>query len=276
MSSALKEAKTDKSNHCSPATIPHDMVKKVISDAREFVRGCKEDLELLSFLKKYEHLKFKKKYLSEIIRSKGQNFILDFPLFWQRRIKSYSDVVLAIVISILFLPVIAVVALAVKLTSKGPIVYSQERVGKHGKRFMIYKFRSMRLDAEDASGPVWAKDNDSRLTSIGSLLRKAHLDELPQLINVLKGEMSIIGPRPERPFFVEELKKSIPNYERRLDVKPGITGLAQVRHKYDETVEDVKRKIRYDIVYIKKMCLMLDIKVLFWTIGVVFTGKGAH
>ncbi len=170
-----------------------------------------------------------------------------------------------------------IVAAAVKVTSKGPIFYKQERVGKKGKTFDIYKFRTMRLDAEKISGPTWATENDPRLTCIGGFLRKAHLDELPQIINVFKGEMSIVGPRPERPFFLlRNCKKDIDNYVGRLAVKPGITGLAQVKHKYDETIDDVKKKVRYDILYIKKMCLILDLKVLMWTVGVVLTGKGAR
>jgi exopolysaccharide biosynthesis polyprenyl glycosylphosphotransferase len=247
-----------------------------VSAAKDFVVGCKDDLEMISFIRKFENKKKQTKSLKFILQEKVAFFIHDFPIYWRSQVKSYYDFIFSFVLFVLFLPIIFCVALAVRLTSKGPVFYKQERVGKNGQSFMIYKFRSMRVDAETVCGPVWAKDNDPRLTVIGSFLRKSHLDELPQLINVIKGEMSLIGPRPERPFFVEELKKKIPNYEKRLQVKPGITGLAQVRHKYDETIDDVKRKIKYDIVYIKKMCLLLDLKVLAWTVGVVFTGKGAH
>jgi len=140
----------------------------------------------------------------------------------------------------------------------------------------MFKFRTMKVDAEKDSGPVWARANDNRVTLIGKFLRKAHIDEIPQFINVIRGEMSIIGPRPERPAFVEKFKEEIPEYEKRLQVKPGITGLAQVWHRYDETLEDVKKKIKYDLLYIKKICLWTDIRILFRTVRVVITGEGAR
>lgn len=186
------------------------------------------------------------------------------------------DVAVSSVAIIILSPVLLIVSLLVKLTSRGPIVYSQTRVGQDGELFTIYKFRTMRTDAEKETGPVWAKANDNRLTSIGNFLRKSHLDELPQFVNVLKGEMSLIGPRPERPVFVEEFKKSIPHYENRLAVKPGITGLAQVWHRYDETIEDVKKKIKYDLLYIKNVCLWTDIRIALRTVRVMVTGEGAR
>jgi len=134
----------------------------------------------------------------------------------------------------------------------------------------------MKVGAEKNSGPIWAKENDKRISPIGNFLRKSHFDELPQIFNVLKGEMSIIGPRPERPFFVNKLKTEIPMYLDRLNVKPGITGLAQVRNRYDENLEDVKRKVKYDKLYIKKMSFYLDFKVLLWTAIVILTGKGVR
>ncbi len=185
------------------------------------------------------------------------------------------DIVGSIIGLIVLSPVIALTALLIKLTSKGPIFYSQIRVGKDGRNFSIYKFRSMRTDAEQGSGPVWASKNDSRITPIGALIRKTRIDEIPQFVNVLKGDMSIIGPRPERPSFVEKLKKEIPDYEKRLDVKPGITGLAQVWHHYDESIADVRKKIKYDILYIKNICLWTDVSILFRTVRVVLTGAGA-
>ncbi len=191
-------------------------------------------------------------------------------------IKRMLDIVGALVALIIFFPLMLIIAIMVKLTSKGPIIYSQTRVGKDGKLFQIYKFRTMKKDAEKDTGPVWAVAGDSRLTPIGGFLRKTHLDELPQFINVLKGEMSIIGPRPERPVFVEEFKKLIPDYEKRLSVKPGITGLAQVWYKYDETIHDVQKKLKYDLLYIKKMCLWSDIRIILRTFRVVITGEGAR
>jgi|CXWL01.1.fsa_nt_gi exopolysaccharide biosynthesis polyprenyl glycosylphosphotransferase len=173
-------------------------------------------------------------------------------------------------------PLLLMTGILIKLTSKGPILYSQVRVGKDGKHFQIYKFRTMKMDAEKHTGPVWASKNDNRLTSIGGILRKSRIDEIPQFVNVLKGEMSLVGPRPERPMFVEQLKTQICDYEKRLDVKPGITGLAQVWHRYDETIEDVRKKIKYDVLYIRKACFWTDIRILLRTFRVVFTGAGAR
>ncbi|MFA5087603.1 MAG: exopolysaccharide biosynthesis polyprenyl glycosylphosphotransferase [Candidatus Omnitrophota bacterium] len=185
--------------------------------------------------------------------------------------------ILASIIGIIFLsPLFLITALLVKFTSKGPIIFTQTRVGKNGALFNIYKFRTMRVDAERETGPVWAAQNDNRLIPCGKFLRKAHLDELPQFVNILKGDMSLIGPRPERPVFVEKLKKEIPDYEKRLEVKPGLTGLAQVWHKYDETIEDVKKKVKYDLLYIRKLCLWTDVRILLRTVRVVFTGEGAR
>ena len=191
-------------------------------------------------------------------------------------VKRGIDILGSVIAIVLFSPLVLLVAILVKLTSRGPILYTQTRVGVNGDEFKIYKFRTMRTDAEKDSGPVWAKANDSRLTPIGNFLRKSHIDEIPQFVNVLRGEMSIIGPRPERPIFVEQLKKQIDGYEKRLMVKPGITGLAQVWHRYDETIEDVKKKIRYDLLYIKKMCLWTDVRIMFRTVRVVLTGEGAR
>ncbi|MDE1921614.1 MAG: sugar transferase [Candidatus Omnitrophica bacterium] len=190
-------------------------------------------------------------------------------------IKRIMDVAGAGFGMIVFSPIFLLVAFLVKLTSKGPVFYKQTRVGRNGVNFEIYKFRTMKTDAETKSGPVWARANDSRLTPIGGFLRKAHLDEIPQFINVLKGEMSLIGPRPERPVFVEQFRQQICDYEKRLYVKPGITGLAQVYHRYDQTIEDVKKKIKYDVLYIKRMCLWTDLLIAFRTVRVILTGEGA-
>ena len=134
----------------------------------------------------------------------------------------------------------------------------------------------MKVDAEKDTGPVWAAANDNRITPVGGFLRKMHIDELPQLFNIVRGEMSLIGPRPERPVFVEKFKEEIPNYEQRLAVKPGITGLAQVWHRYDETIEDVKKKLRYDLLYIRRMCFWADFSILLRTVRVVVSGEGAR
>ena len=189
--------------------------------------------------------------------------------------KRALDILMSIFALVVLSPIMLLVAILVKLTSKGPIVYSQTRVGQKGDHFEIYKFRTMKIDAEKETGPVWAAQNDNRLTPAGHFLRKTHLDELPQFVNVLKGEMSIIGPRPERPHFVQEFKKIIPAYENRLTVKPGITGLAQVWYRYDETIADVKKKLKYDMLYIKKLCLWADVQIAMRTVRVIFTGEGA-
>jgi lipopolysaccharide/colanic/teichoic acid biosynthesis glycosyltransferase len=182
-------------------------------------------------------------------------------------LKRALDLVGASLLLLVLGPVVLFVAALIKLESKGPAFFSQIRVGKDGKLFRIIKLRTMRADAEKATGPVWARKQDNRITRLGSFLRKAHIDEFPQLINVLRGEMSLIGPRPERPFFVNRFRREIPNYEHRLAVKPGITGLAQVRYKYDESLADVRNKLTYDLVYIKRMSPVMDARILLWTFG---------
>jgi len=169
-----------------------------------------------------------------------------------------------------------IVSIAIKLDSKGPVFYKQERSGLNGKVFNILKFRSMIKDAEKQSGPVWSTKDDPRITRVGRIIRKLRLDEIPQVINVLKGEMSFVGPRPERPYFVEKLSEEIPLYKRRLRVRPGITGWAQVKHKYDESIEDVKTKLRYDLFYIENISLRMDLKIIFRTVFVVLFGKGHY
>ena len=192
-----------------------------------------------------------------------------------KEFKRIFDIIVSAVGLVVAIPAVLFTALIIKVVSPGPAFFTQKRVGCNGKIFTIYKLRSMRIDAEKHTGATWAKENDSRLIRFGKYIRKARLDELPQLLNVLKGEMSIIGPRPERPELIEGLKEVIPDYEKRLQIKPGITGLAQVWHKYDETIQDVKKKIRYDLLYIKKMCFLVDLRILARTMIVVATGRGA-
>lgn len=189
------------------------------------------------------------------------------------KFKRLLDIALSIAGLLLTAPLSAYAAILIKLSSPGPVIYKQNRLGKHGKVFRIYKLRTMFANAENATGAVWAKENDSRVTPVGSILRKTHIDEIPQFINVLKGQMSIVGPRPERPELVRDLKMLVMDYEKRLQVKPGITGLAQVRHKYDETIEDVKKKIKFDLAYIRNMCFLADLRILGRTCVVVLTGK---
>jgi sugar transferase (PEP-CTERM system associated) len=191
-------------------------------------------------------------------------------------IKRVFDIVSASVLIVLSAPLMLITALLIKAESKGPVFYRQERVGLNGSTFMVTKFRSMRTDAEKDGRPQWAQANDSRVTRVGGVIRRVRIDELPQLFNVLKGEMSLVGPRPERPFFVQELTQQIPFYAVRHSVKPGVTGWAQVRYHYGATVEDSQEKLQYDLYYVKNHTLFLDLVVLMETVGVVLTGKGAR
>jgi exopolysaccharide biosynthesis polyprenyl glycosylphosphotransferase len=173
-------------------------------------------------------------------------------------------------------PLFLLLALVVRLTSTGPVFYQQQRVGLRGRVFTVHKFRTMREDAEAETGPVWAaKDGDPRVTPVGRLLRRSRLDELPQLWNVLIGEMSFVGPRPERPEFVTELTKVIPYYGQRHIVRPGLTGWAQVRYTYGASQEDALQKLQFDLYYIKKLSLSLDLYIMFETVKTVLLRKGA-
>jgi len=177
---------------------------------------------------------------------------------------------------IISLPIVLISAFIIKFTSKGPVLYSQTRVGKDGELFELYKLRSMFVDAEDQTGPVWAKEDDPRITPFGKFLRTSRIDEIPQLVNVLKGQMSLIGPRPERPEFVSKLSNEICDYQKRLKIRPGITGLAQIKNSYDSTIKDVRKKVKFDLLYIKRMCFLTDLRILLGTISVVLTGRGAR
>jgi exopolysaccharide biosynthesis polyprenyl glycosylphosphotransferase len=190
--------------------------------------------------------------------------------------KRVLDLVVGIVGLINCLPLMGLVALAVRLDSKGPIIYRQTRLGRMNECFKVLKFRSMRTDAEKVSGPQWASTNDPRVTRIGRTLRKYRLDELPQFINVIRGEMSFVGPRPERPEFVEELRKTIPYYDERHSVRPGLTGWAQVQYSYGASIEDAANKLEYDLFYLKHLSLTFDMAIILQTIRIVFSGRGGR
>jgi sugar transferase (PEP-CTERM system associated) len=191
-------------------------------------------------------------------------------------IKRVFDIFSAALLLVVSAPAMLLAAVAIRLDSPGPALYRQERVGKNGKNFVIIKFRSMRTDSEKDGTPRWAAADDDRVTRIGRIIRRTRIDELPQLFSVLKGDMSLVGPRPERPFFVEQLTQEIPFYSVRHSVKPGVTGWAQVRYQYGATVEDSQEKLQYDLYYVKNHALFLDLQIMLETVRVVLTGKGAR
>jgi exopolysaccharide biosynthesis polyprenyl glycosylphosphotransferase len=193
---------------------------------------------------------------------------------WEEMAKRVLDFMFSLLVLVIGFPLWLLIPLFIKVDSKGSILYRQTRVGRNGRHFKILKFRSMRTDAEKHSGPVWAGKNDPRVTQFGRFLRKTHLDEIPQFVNVLIGDMSLVGPRPERPFFVDKITKEVPLYNHRHRVRPGITGWAQVKHKYDENMEDVRAKIKYDLFYIENLSWRMDLKILFNTLYVMIAGKG--
>jgi sugar transferase (PEP-CTERM system associated) len=196
---------------------------------------------------------------------------------WSRTLgKRLVDVVGALILLAVALPFMVITALLIALESRGPVLYRQERVGLNGKTFNVVKFRSMRTDAEKDGKPQWASLKDDRVTRVGQVIRKLRIDELPQIFCVLKGDMSLIGPRPERPYFVDKLTQEIPYYAVRHSVKPGVTGWAQVRYHYGATVEDSREKLQFDLYYVKNHTLFLDLLVLFETVAVVLTAKGSR
>ncbi|HOT95764.1 MAG TPA: sugar transferase [bacterium] len=193
---------------------------------------------------------------------------------WEKTVKRLMDVFFSLGFLILATPLFLLLALLIKLESPGPVFFKQKRVGKNGAAFTILKFRTMIKDAERYTGPVWAGKRDPRITRLGRIMRKLRLDELPQFINVLSGEMSLVGPRPERPYFVEKLKREYPYYLRRLKVKPGITGWAQVKGEYDTSIEEAREKLAYDLYYIENMSLRMDLRILLYTVAVMLRFKG--
>lgn len=208
---------------------------------------------------RYEHLRI----IEGIYIAEKNNYIL---------LKRILESIMSICGILILSPVLIIISILIKIDSKGPIIYSQERLGVNGKRFRVLKFRSMVVDAEKG-GPQWAKKDDNRVTKFGHFIRKTRIDELPQLLNILRGDMGIIGPRPERPIFTEKFSEEIPNFRDRLVVRPGLTGWAQVNGGYDITPRE---KFELDMYYIKNMSVLLDMKILVKTVRVVITGEGAR
>lgn len=227
--------------------------------------------EATSWLEKISgRIEVEQLYPSWFIFAEGFRFSTINRIF--RRIVNFTAALIGLVIA---LPLIPFIALTVKLTSKGPVLYRQQRVGRGDKIFYCFKFRTMRQDAEADTGATWATDDDPRITQVGKYLRLLRLDEIPQLWCVLKGDMHFVGPRPERPEFVEWLSREIPYYNLRHVVRPGITGWAQVQYKYGNTLEDAREKLQFDLFYIKNASLGLDLLILFQTIKIVLLGRGA-
>ena len=218
-------------------------------------------------LKRIDISNLDESWLAEIDRRREPRFIA--------LMTRLGDIVTSIVFLVVMLPIMLLVALLVRLDSPGPVLYRQERVGLNGKPFTLLKFRSMRVNAE-ARGPAWAEQRDPRVTRVGSFMRRARIDELPQLFNILRGEMSFIGPRPERPHFVEQLAQAIPFYRERARVKPGLTGWAQVNYPYGASVEDARAKLSYDLYYVKNRSPLLDLLILFSTVRVILFQEGAR
>ena len=234
----------------------------------------------LSGLQFYNYLEFYEMYENKLpVSHLSSKWFLEnsgFEIYYNNfnlRVKRLLDLIFAIIIGICTLPLMIMAAIIVKLESKGPIFFVQERIGEGNKKFNIIKFRSMTTDAEK-NGPQWASKNDNRVTRWGKIMRATRIDELPQLWNVLRGEMSFVGPRPEREYFIQQLEKEIPYYNLRHTVKPGLTGWAQVMYPYGASVEDTYRKLQYDLYYIKHHDIIFDIKVLLKTITIVIFGKG--
>ena len=191
-------------------------------------------------------------------------------------LKRIEDIVLSSLMLITLSPLLIIVSILIKIDSKGPVLFSQDRVGMHKKEYMMHKFRSMVVDAEKLTGPVWAGDNDQRVTRVGRFIRKYRIDELPQLWEVLTGKMSLVGPRPERKHFTDQLEEQIPYYDQRFNVKPGLTGWAQVSYDYGATIEDAVEKLNYELFYIKNMSLAMDVVIILKTVKTVLFGRGAR
>lgn len=241
----------------------------------KYLRVCRyQGIEIIDIVALYEDLELQVplKYIDEewLFSSTG-----NYRSFYVVRLKRFLDIMWAILGLLLTWPICLIVAILIKLDSKGPVFYRQKRLGRYGQPFRVIKFRSMIHHAERGlNGPVWAKENDNRVTRVGYWLRKTRIDEIPQLINVLLDQMSLVGPRPERPSFVKELSLKIPFYQERLYLQPGLTGWAQINYPYTATIEETKNKLQYDIYYIKHVSLILDSLIILKTLKIVLFGRG--
>ena len=245
----------------------HDRMEKVLANLGEETVDIKVVPDLLKFMNLQAGV--------EELDGLPIVNLTESPLYgWNLVVKRVSDIVLSVLAILLSAPVLLLVAVLIKLGSKGPVIFRQERVGLDGEEFEMLKFRSMRVDAEDKTGPVWANKNDDRKTRLGAFLRKTSVDELPQLFNVLKGDMSLVGPRPERPVFVEEFKKSVPQYMLRLKMKAGLTGWAQVNGWRGDT--SLNKRIEFDLYYIKNWSLLFDLKIILMTFWKGFVNPHAY
>jgi lipopolysaccharide/colanic/teichoic acid biosynthesis glycosyltransferase len=192
---------------------------------------------------------------------------------WQQNLKHFMDIIISFLALIILSPLFLVLIIGVKLSSKGPVFYKQDRIGRNGKPFTIYKFRSMYMDAE-LNGPELSSKNDSRVTKFGRFMRKSRLDEIPNFYNVLRGDMSLVGPRPERDFFIDRIVERAPQYTQLLKVKPGITSWGQVKYGYAENVDQMIRRMKYDLLYLENMSLYVDVKILIYTLMTIIKAKG--
>ncbi len=249
--------------------------RRTISPTKELLRCRVDGIDVIDGNKFYENLTGK--LTVESLNPSGLIFSGGFQKTLLRRfLKRSVDLILSVFMLIVCSPLIVITAVLIKIDSKGPVIFSQERVGEKGKIYRMHKFRSMVADAEKQSGPVWAQCDDDRITRVGKIIRRLRIDEIPQLYNVLKGEMSFVGPRPEREYFVKQLEDLIPYYTIRYTVKPGITGWAQVCYGYGASVEDAVEKLNYDLFYIKNMTTLMDVMIVLRTIKIVLFSGGAR
>lgn len=247
-------------------TTEHDEISKIINKLAPF------KLIIKAIPSMYDILSGKVK-MSQLFGAPLIQISHDLMPVWQENVKQLMDYTVSILALIIASPLLLFLAIGVKLSSPGPILYSHERIGRYGKPFKIYKFRSMYTNAEK-NGPELSSKNDSRLTGFGKFMRKYRLDEIPNFLNVLKGEMSLVGPRPERQFFIDQIIKKAPHYVHLQKVKPGITSWGQVKYGYAENVDQMIRRLRYDILYIENMSLFVDLRILIYTILTIFRGRG--